>query len=142
MCKSCRLNCRGVRFDFQCKKFYHDYHASASYIKPDLICFFNPALHRPGFRGFETWPRSIKSALSTTAPIIVTSSTEHENLLDLQRIEKCSFNDNLKVILPPKRNPYASTRPERTFTVDDCDVSIMFKNNFMFVVSDTNLIEL
>lgn len=141
MCKSCRLNCRGVRFDFECKKFYHDYCASSSYIKPDLVCFFNPALHRPGFRGFETWPKTLKCALATNAPVVVTSTTENENFLDLQRIENLS-NTSLKVLLPPQKNPYASTRPVRTFTSDCNDVSIMFKNNYMFIVSDTNLIEL
>lgn len=140
MCKSCRLNCCGVRFDFQCKKFYHDYCSSSSYIKPDLICFFNPGLHRPGFRGFETWTKTIKSAISSTAPIIVTSTTENENFLDLQKIQKVCEN-SINVLVPPQKNPYANTRPERNFVSDD-DVSIMFKNNFMFVVSDRNLIDL
>jgi splicing suppressor protein 51 len=140
MCKSCRLNCCGVRFDFQCKKFYHDYCSSASYIKPDLICFFNPALHRPGFRGFETWSKTIKSAISTTAPIIVTSTTENENFLDLQKIQKVCDN-KITVLVPPQKNPYASTRPERNFVSDETS-KIMFKNNFMFVVSERNLIDL
>jgi mitochondrial splicing suppressor protein 51 len=140
MCKSCRLNCRGIRFDFQCKKFYHDYCTSSAYLKPDLICFFNPSLHRPGFRGFETWPKTIKCATSTNAAIVVTSPTENENLLDLQRIESLTSDESVKILLAPQKNPYASSRPERSFSDND-DISIMFKNNFLFVLSDKNLIE-
>jgi mitochondrial splicing suppressor protein 51 len=138
MCKSCRQSCRGIRFDFQCKKFYHDYCSSSAYLKADLICFFNPSLHRPGFRGFETWPKTIKCATSSNAPIVVTSQTENESFLDLQKIE--SLTSDVKILLPPQKNPFTSTRPERTFALDD-DVSIMFKNNFLFVLSDKNLIE-
>lgn len=36
MCRACRQNCRIVKFDFQCAKFYHDYAKSSSYTKPDL----------------------------------------------------------------------------------------------------------
>lgn len=36
MCRTCRQNCRIVKFDFQCAKFYHDYAKSSSYSKPDL----------------------------------------------------------------------------------------------------------
>jgi mitochondrial splicing suppressor protein 51 len=133
MCKICRQNCCGVRFDFHCKKFYHDYCESAVYAKPDLVCFFNPALHRPGFRGFDTWPQTIECALKTCAPILITSTTENENFLDLRRVEKLARND-IKIILPPMKNYYASTRPERNFASDD-DVPIMFKNNYLFVVS-------
>lgn len=36
MCRTCRQNCRIVKFDFQCAKFYHDYAKSSAYSKPDL----------------------------------------------------------------------------------------------------------
>lgn len=36
MCRTCRQNCRIVKFDFQCAKFYHDYATSSAYTKPDL----------------------------------------------------------------------------------------------------------
>lgn len=132
MCRQCRQLCRGVRFDFQCKKFYHDYCTSKAFVKPDVVFFFNPALHRPGFRGFDTWPRTVKAALDTAVPILVTSATENESILDLQRIEKISGND-MKVVQAPKLNPYSSTRPERNFATDDVE-PIMFKNQFYFIV--------
>lgn len=141
MCRQCRQQCRGVRFDFQCKKFYHDYCLSKAFVKPDIVLFFNPALHRPGFRGFDTWPKTIKSALNTTAPVLVTAVTENESILDLQRIEKIAESDTV-VAQPPKLNPYASTRPERNFATDDVE-PIMFKNQFYFIVQQPrDLIEL
>lgn len=140
MCRQCRQLCRGIRFDFQCKKFYHDYCLSKAFVKPDVVIFFNPALHRPGFRGFDTWPKTIQSALSTSAPVLVTSVTENESILDLQRIQKLVVND--VVTMSPKLNPYSSTRPERNFATDDVE-PIMFKNHFYFIVQQPrDLIEL
>jgi splicing suppressor protein 51 len=133
MCKACRLNCRGIRFDFQCKKFYHDYCESSSYTRPDLVCFLNPALHRPGYRGFDTWPKSVDAALKTSRPVLITALTESDCYLDLQRVKKLT-NDEFEILLPPLKNPYSSTRPERNFSSDE-DVPLTFKNNFMFAVS-------
>lgn len=133
MCNQCRQNCCGIRYDFQCKKFYHDYCESAAYVKPDLVCFFNPAIYRPGFRGFDTWPRSVEAALLTGAPVVITAATEDECYLDLNRIKKIT-NDDIVILLPPIKNPYRSTRPERNFASDDVD-SIMFKNNYLFAIS-------
>lgn len=139
MCRICRQQCRGIRFDFQCKKFYHDYCSSSSYVKPDIVCFFNPGLHRPGFRGFDTWPKTVQSAIETSAPILITSCTESESLLDLETVEKLSKND-IKIIQMPQKNPYASTRPERNFTTNE---PIMFKNQFYFIIRrPKDLIEL
>lgn len=36
MCRTCRQNCRIVKFDFQCAKLYHDYANSSVYKTPDL----------------------------------------------------------------------------------------------------------
>lgn len=141
MCRICRQNCKGIRFDFQCKKFYHDYCSSSSYVKPSLVCFFNPALHRPGFRGFDTWPKTIQAAIDTSAPILVTSMTENEAFLDLEMFEKVTGND-IHVLEMPRLNPYASTKPERNFASDD-NVPIMFKNQFYFLIrKPRDLIEL
>ncbi|KAG5670980.1 hypothetical protein PVAND_001207 [Polypedilum vanderplanki] len=133
MCKTCRLNYRGIRFDFQCKKFYHDYCNSLSYTKPDIVCFLNPALYRPGYRGFDTWPRTIDAAIKTSSPVLITSLTENECYLDFERI-KYLTNDEFEILLPPLKNPYASTRPERNFSTDE-DVPLTFKNNFLFAIS-------
>lgn len=36
MCRTCRQNCRIVKFDFQCGILYHDYANSSAFTKPDL----------------------------------------------------------------------------------------------------------
>lgn len=131
MCNSCRQDCRGIRFDFQCKKFYHDYCASSSYIKPDFICFFNPVLHRPGFRGFDTWPKTVQSAINASVPVLITSCTEKESILDFQKIEKLA--GDVEIIVKPQKNPYASTKPERNFYLVETE-HVMFKNQFYFIV--------
>lgn len=130
MCRSCRQQCRGIRFDFQCKKFYHDYCLSSSYTPPDMIYFFNPSFERPGFREFDTWPQTIKAAIQTTAPIVVTSTTQDESLSDLVRLEKLADYE-IEIIQPPQVNAYASTRPDRNFS-PETDV-ISFKNKFLFI---------
>lgn len=133
MCRLCRQMCRGVTFDFQCKKFYHDYCDSTSFAQPDLICFFNAGLHRStGFQGFDTWPKTIQAALDTRAPILATAYTEYEAPLDLQRIK--SVDDALTIIVPPTINPYASCRPERNFISDEM-TPMIFKNYYYFVAS-------
>lgn len=132
MCRSCRQNCRCVRFDFQCSKFYHDYCNSSSYIKPDLVCFFNPSLQKPGFRGFDTWPKTIKAAVASNSPVLITANTEMEAFLDLEQVEKITSNE-IEVIKMPQVNPYKSTRPERNISLDDED-PIMHKNQFFFIL--------
>lgn len=141
MCNDCRHKCRGIRFDFQCKMFYHDYCSSASFVKPDIVYFFNAALHRPGFRGFDTWPKTIRAAVNFSVPTIITACTEKEATLDLEKIQKLS-GEELKIIQTSEFNPYFSTSPERNFTSDDIE-PIMFKNQFYFIVQGPrNLIEL
>lgn len=134
VCKTCRQNCCGIRFDFQCKKFYHDYCESSAFVKPDFICFFNPALHRSGFCGFDTWPKTIVAALKTGSPILITATTENECYLDLNRIKRVT-NNEIEILIPPLKNPYASRRPERNFASEDNEDPIMFKNNYLFVIS-------
>ena len=133
MCRVCRQSCRGVRFDFQCKKFYHDYCKSSSYVKPDAVFFFNSALHRPGFRGFDTWPKTIQSAINTSAPIFVTSCTRNESNLEFKRVKEVA--KDILELQTPSFNPYASTQPERCFYADDIE-PITFKNQFYFIVQN------
>lgn len=141
MCRICRQSCRGIRFDFQCKNFYHDYCQSSSYVKPDAVFFFNAALHRPAFRGFDTWPKSVKSAINSSAPVYVTSCTKQESSLDFLRTKEIALND-IVILQAPTKNPYASTQPERYFSPDDVE-PITFKNLFYFTVRKIqDLIEL
>lgn len=137
MCRSCRNNFRGVTFDFHCKKFYHDYCESLNDSKPDLICFFNAGLHRTNsFKGFDTWPRTIKAAFNRNVPVVVTSSAEYESALDLQRILEIFDGENIKVIQEPTRNPYASIKPERNFIQEDV-APLIFKN-FVYFIAQKN----
>lgn len=141
MCRICRQQCRVIRFDFQCKKFYHDYCTSSSYTQPDLICFFNPALHRPGFRGFDTWQKTIESAINSSASVLITASTRNECQLDMERVQRLARHDGFEIIQTPKLNPYKSSYPERNFA-SDSEVPIFFKNQYFFIVRQTKLIEL
>lgn len=103
--------------------------------------FFNAALHRPGFRGFDTWPKSILSAVNSSAPVFVTSCSRQESILEFKRVEEIAMND-IKVLQTPIHNPYASTQPERYFSPDD-EEPITFKNQFYFIVRKVqDLIEL
>ncbi|XP_037033646.1 titin-like [Bradysia coprophila] len=133
MCRTCRQNCRIVKFDFQCGMLYHDYANSSAFTKPDLVCFFNPGLYRTtGFNGLDTWPLTIKSAASMNCPILVTSYTEVESPRDFDRIQKESDRP-LTVVQPSHINPFASQRPERNFISDEV-APMIFKNFFCFCV--------
>lgn len=133
MCRDCRQNCRGIRFDFQCKLFYHDYCKSVAYVKPDAVFFFNDTLHQPGFCGFDTWPRTVRAAIESTAPVFVTSRTHLESTSEFKKVNEIVTKD-LEVFQEPKTNPYAETQPERNFSADDDDDPIIFKNQFYFIV--------
>lgn len=141
MCRTCRQNCRGIRFDFQSKTFYHDYCKSSSYVKPDAVYFFNPSLHRPGFSGFDTWPKTLCAAMNVSAPIFVTSCTQKESSMDLALFRKVAGSD-VEIIQATTTNPFASTRPERNFTTEDPE-PIIFKNqNYFILQSPRDLIQL
>ena len=130
MCRKCRQSCRGIRFDFQCKKFYHDYVNSSAYAKPDIIYFFNPGFHRPGFREFDTWPRTIKATLNSFTPVVITSVSENDSLLNLQVVNK--YVNEIEVVFPSHVNPYSETRPHRNFYPGPDP--IIFKNQFIDIL--------
>ncbi|KFB37740.1 hypothetical protein ZHAS_00005053 [Anopheles sinensis] len=133
MCRTCRTKCRVVAFDFQCRTMYHDYRHSSRYQRPDLICFFNPGLHRfTGYAGLDSWPQTIRTASDAGCPMLVTAYTELESPLDLERLQRESSRA-LKVIRPPSVNPFGSKRPDRNFISDET-APMIFKNYFYFVV--------
>lgn len=134
MCRQCRLRCRAVKFDFQCRRFYHEYWQDASvYQPPNLICFFNPGLHRStGFGSLDTWPKTIATATSAGCPLVVTAYTEYECPLDLARLQR-EAKRALEVVQPPVANPFASQRPDRNFISEETSPMI-FKNYYYFVV--------
>uniref|UniRef100_A0A8W7PHE9 MYND-type domain-containing protein n=1 Tax=Anopheles coluzzii TaxID=1518534 RepID=A0A8W7PHE9_ANOCL len=133
MCRTCRLKCRVVAFDFQCRTMYHDYRHSSRYQRPNLICFFNPGLHRTtGFAGQDSWPVTIRAATEAGCPMLVTAYTELESPLDLDRLQRESTRA-LQVVQPPTVNPYGSKRPDRNFISDDT-APMIFKNYYYFIV--------
>uniref|UniRef100_A0A1Q3FK86 Putative vegetative cell wall protein gp1 n=1 Tax=Culex tarsalis TaxID=7177 RepID=A0A1Q3FK86_CULTA len=134
MCRRCRLQCRNVKFDFQCRRFYHDFwQDSTPSPTPDLICFFNPGLHRStGFGSLDTWPKTIAAATGAGCPLVVTAYTEYECPLDLARLRKESKRP-LELVQPPVPNPFASQRPERNF-ISEQIAPMIFKNYYYFVV--------
>ncbi|XP_052861405.1 uncharacterized protein LOC128268377 [Anopheles cruzii] len=134
MCRTCRLKCRVVAFDFQSRMMYHEYRSSPQrYRAPDLICFFNPGLHRTtGYAGVDSWPRTIRDATGAGCPIVVTSYTELESPLDLQRLVQESVRP-LQIIQGPTVNPYGSKRPDRNFISDET-APMIFKNYYYFLV--------
>ncbi|KAL1398746.1 hypothetical protein pipiens_008716 [Culex pipiens pipiens] len=133
MCRRCRLQCRVVKFDFQCRRFYHDYWQDTPSPSPDLICFFNPGLHRStGFGSLDTWPKTIAAATGAGCPLVVTAYTEYECPLDLARLRKESKR-TLELVQPPEPNPFASQRPERNF-ISEQIAPMIFKNFYYFVV--------
>lgn len=135
MCRRCRLQCRVVKFDFQCRRFYHDYwqDTPSPSPSPDLICFFNPGLHRStGFGSLDTWPKTIAAATGAGCPLVVTAYTEYECPLDLARLRKESKR-TLELVQPPEPNPFASQRPERNF-ISEQIAPMIFKNFYYFVV--------
>ncbi|XP_053661503.1 titin homolog [Anopheles marshallii] len=133
MCRTCRMKCRVVAFDFQCRTMYHDYRHSSRYQRPNLICFFNPGLHRTtGFAGLDSWPTTIHAATEAGCPMLVTAYTELESPLDLERLQRESTR-TLQIVQPPSVNPFASKRPDRNFISDDT-APMIFKNYYYFVV--------
>ncbi|XP_031622013.1 muscle M-line assembly protein unc-89-like [Contarinia nasturtii] len=136
MCRTCRQNCRIVKFDFQCAKFYHDYAMSSAYTKPDLICFFNPGFHHVNsLNGIDTWSPTIKIASSSGCPVVITSYTEYESPRDLERFQSESANGGkqMNLVHGPELNAYASQRPERNFISDEI-APLIFKNYFCFIM--------
>uniref|UniRef100_A0A182J4J7 Uncharacterized protein n=1 Tax=Anopheles atroparvus TaxID=41427 RepID=A0A182J4J7_ANOAO len=133
MCRTCRTKCRVVAFDFQCRTMYHDYRHSSRYQRPDLICFFNPGLHRfTGYAGLDSWPQTIRTATEAGCPMLVTAYTELESPLDLERLQRESTRV-LQVTRAPSVNPFGSKRPDRNFISEET-APMIFKNYFYFLV--------
>lgn len=97
----------------------------------NVVCFYNPGLYRAtGFNGLDTWPDTIKAAVSFDCPVTVTSYTEIESPRDLDRLQKEAGRD-LQIIQAPHINPFASQRPERNFISDEI-APMIFKNFYCF----------
>lgn len=134
-CRKCRQQNRNTNFDFQCRTYYHDYCSSKNFIKPDIVCIYNPTFHHLRSSKFDKWGPSIRSALCQgECPVVVTSYTEFEGPLDLQFLEEEANNIDFQLVQKPTTNPFASKKPERNFVSDEV-VPLIFKNHSYFVVN-------
>lgn len=131
MCRSCRILCRNIRYEFH-EKLYHDFHNLTSTCKPDFVIFFNPSLYRPSLCGFDTWSRTIQCALNHYVPVLVTSLSEEESSRNLLKIE-LTAESPMENIQTSKINPYSSLKPQRNFSADIID-PIIFRNQYYFIV--------
>lgn len=131
ICSACKTSGRHVNVSFHPGKFYHDFCRSKQFIKPDLVCLFNPGLYREtGFEGRDTWPETIREFCKTGVPICVTSYTKHEIPREMIRIKSIT---DVVTILEPQRNPYASIKPDRNFVSDDT-APLIYKNYYFAIV--------
>ncbi|XP_014363764.2 uncharacterized protein LOC106715042 [Papilio machaon] len=127
LCENCRVNKRRVTFSFHDKKSYHEYWASDDFTIPDIVCAFNPNIHRSSlYNGVEVWSSTINCIFKQKIPFLITSSTMRELKDDLETIKNNTEVD-YKVISDVKLNPFASVRPDRNFITDD-ETPLLFKN--------------
>ncbi|KAM3957240.1 uncharacterized protein ACR2FA_008800 [Aphomia sociella] len=133
LCDDCYRNNRQLLFSFQDKKTYHEYYDSIDFISPDIICAFNSSIQRSSaYNGNDPWPSTIKCILKLKTPFVITAYTQNELRRDLTRVEEiCGLDVNQ--VAEPKRNPFASVRPDRNFITDD-EMPLLFKNYCFSVV--------
>lgn len=131
LCSACKLSDRRVNVSFHPGQFYHDFFRSEQFIKPDLVCLFNPGLYREtGFKDRDTWPETIKEFCKTQVPVSVTAYTKHEIPREVIRIKSVA---NVETILEAQRNPFASIKPDRNFVSDDSE-PLIYKNYYIAIV--------
>ncbi|CAH2098509.1 unnamed protein product [Euphydryas editha] len=127
LCENCRTNERRVIFHFHDKETYCDYYSSNDFITPDIVCAFNPNIHRSCLYNIEDiWPATINSILKQKVPFIITSYTIEELERDMSRVKETA-RYNFNVISEPKPNTFSSMRPDRNF-ITDHEIPLLFKN--------------
>lgn len=131
-CEECEAFGKNITVQFHPKSLYHDYVQGPHYLKPDLICSFNPGLYRStGFNEKDTWEETIKQILQQTVPVLITAYTEVENFKDIQRIQQMSI---LNFLQPPRLNPFSSLKPFLSFVSDEVS-PVFFKNHYHTIFS-------
>ncbi|GBP03433.1 hypothetical protein EVAR_101798_1 [Eumeta japonica] len=134
MCHYCRENKRRVKFSFYDKKHYHEFYNSDDFNLPDIICAFNPNIHRAFVcNQNDPWTSTLRVISKTRAPFCLTSYTPNELDKDLAKIKNCAQSE-LRVIKGPSLNPYSSIRPDRNFISDD-EMPLIFKNYYYMILS-------
>ncbi|XP_043252939.1 uncharacterized protein LOC122397683 [Colletes gigas] len=131
LCSVCKSSKRSVTVLFRQEWIYHELVRNEHVDEPDLICAFNPGLYRStGFAGEDTWPETIREFCKSSVPVVVTSYTADEIHWEITRIKSISDVD---VLLEPRRNPFASVKPDRNFVSDDTN-PLIYKNYYVTVV--------
>lgn len=159
LCKPCQKQKKEVNYHFE-NLLYHSYTSSSSYREPSLgirlfqkpnqfkfqsnsltftlyfsspVCYFNPGLYRStGFNISDTWPETIKATSRAKCPVLITSYTDYESVLDLKTFLRESERP-LEIVLPAIVNPFRSQRPERNF-VSEHQTPLIYKNYYLFVL--------
>lgn len=131
LCNRCKFGGKKISVSFVPRTLYHDFCSSSDYQKPDFACLFNPGLYRKtGFNGQDTWPKTISELCRSRVPILVTAYTEHEIPMDVDSIGSVS---DIEIVLAPRKNPFASLKPDRNFVSDE-SVPLIYKNYYLSVV--------
>ncbi|CAK9820009.1 Putative protein MSS51 homolog, mitochondrial [Anthophora plagiata] len=135
VCKNCKSAGKEVIVSFRPETLYHDLFrgaSSESVIQPaDLICAFNPGLYRKtGFAGRDTWAGTIREFCERATPVVVTSYTADEMYWDIARINSIA---DVEIVLQPRRNPFASIKPDRNFVSDNAN-PLIYKNYYISIV--------
>ncbi|KAL0121593.1 hypothetical protein PUN28_006845 [Cardiocondyla obscurior] len=131
ICSICKSSGRRINVSFHPGEFYHDFCRSKQFIKPQLVCLFNPGLYREtGFNGKDTWPDTIREFCKIKVPVCVTSYTKQEIPREMIRIKSIA---DVETILEPRRNSFASIKPDRNFVSDDT-VPLIYKNYYLAIV--------
>lgn len=135
LCKKCKSTGRAVIVTFKPETLYHE--ASERLVAPDLICVYNPGLYRrTGFGGKDSWLETIREFCKASVPVTVTSYTKREILWEIARISSVA---DVRVVLQPRENPFASVKPDRNFVSDDTD-PLIYKNYYLTIVrGESNL---
>ncbi|XP_059056036.1 FK506-binding protein 5 [Achroia grisella] len=133
LCEECQQYKRRMLFNFEDKKTYHEYYDSIDFATPDIVCAFNASIQRSStYNGTDSWPSTINCILKLKTPFVLTSYTLDELRRDLTRIEEVSGFE-LNLVAEPRRNPFASVRPDRNFITDD-EMPLLFKNYCFSVI--------
>ncbi|XP_008480439.1 uncharacterized protein LOC103517882 [Diaphorina citri] len=129
-CEECEVWNKRIIMKFHGNVLYHDYVQGPDFVKPDLICSFNPGIYRStGFNQTDTWEETIIQILRQDVPVLITAYTEIEILKDVERIEKTA---KLHFLQTPSLNEFSSLKPFLSFVNDEVS-PIIFKNHFYTV---------
>ncbi|XP_023949512.2 restin homolog [Bicyclus anynana] len=136
VCENCETNNRRVLFDFHENENYNEYYLSNGFVTPDIVCAFNPNIHRSSLQDPEIiWPSTISCILKQRVPFVVTSYSIEELRRDLGKIRECA-NFDFNIVTEIKHNPFGSVRPDRNF-ITDHEIPFLFKNYCFCILCGT-----